>query len=162
MNSQCKVGVAYAGVECSERAASRRSAQAPPLYAILAAPHHRLSLIWIPKVTYDLIYHPGKHPVFSTRVRPQQTGLLVYETKPAATVLSGCQPEGSQPEGGAQGAACSGVRRACAIDILAALALLVQSDSDTQENSLRLSWAAPSGSPTAVHPVTSSAPRVRD
>jgi hypothetical protein len=45
---------------------------------------------------------------------------------------------------------------------LAALALPVQSDSDTQENSLRLSWAAPSATTAdaASHLVGSSCTRL--
>jgi hypothetical protein len=48
------------------------------------------------------------------------------------------------------------------LTFLAALALLVQSDSDTQENSLRFSWAAPSATTAdaASHLVGSSCTRL--
>ena len=59
------------------------------------------SLIRIPRKT--LCVSPGQHPVVLPLLCIQSPRrLLVYETKPAATVLSGCQPEGPQPEGGAQ------------------------------------------------------------
>jgi hypothetical protein len=163
------VGVAYAGVECSERAASRRSAQVPPLHAILAAPHHRFSLIWIPRknslrfswaapsaTTADA----ASHLVGSSCTRLNQRRRCRLHVIVREFNLS--EPNLAEVE--LWSIRCRvRWREAWRVQLtfLAALALPVQPDSDTQENSLRFPGQHPV-LPLLMRPVTSSAPRVRD